>query len=84
LQQFLNLDIIKENLFEDSQQYMRSILVGLIYCAMLKLFEDERSQINQFWDDIDINKLPARQTILGNFILSVLTILPQLKKYNAH
>jgi hypothetical protein len=51
---------------------------------MLKVFEEERSQINQFWDDIDINKLPARQTILGNFILSVLTILPQLKKYNAH
>lgn len=31
-----------------------------MYCAMLKVFEDERASINYFWDDIESNKLPAR------------------------
>jgi hypothetical protein len=63
---------------------MRSILVGLIYCAMLKVFEIERAQINYFWDDLDMKKYPARQTTLGNLILSVLTVLPKLKNYSAN
>ena len=38
LQQFVNPDIIKECLFENTNKFMRQILVGLIYCAMIKTY----------------------------------------------
>ena len=30
---------------------MRSILVGLIYCAMLKVYKKEKNSLNEFWTD---------------------------------
>lgn len=51
-------------------------MVGLIYCAMLKVYETERKDLNNYWADLKANKQLLRQTTLGNLILVVITTLP--------
>lgn len=82
LQQFINVEIIKENLLEGANAVMRSLLAGLIYCAMLKIYSIEKSTLNYFWEDVNNNIAIPRQSTLGNFILTFLTLLPTLKKFN--
>lgn len=60
-------------------------MVGLIYCAMLKLYETERKDLNNYWADLKANKQQCRQTTLGNLILVVITTLPTfIHRYNAN
>ncbi len=63
---------------------MRSILVGLIYCAMIKVYKKEKFLLNDFWTDNSDGQQFPRQTTIGSLILSILTALPTLKKYNSH
>lgn len=63
---------------------MRSLLAGLIYCAMLKIYSVEKSTLNNFWEDVKNKIANPRQSTLGNFILTFLTLLPTLKKFNSN
>ena len=51
---------------------MRSILAGLIYCAMLQVFKHERESLMDFWIDIKAKKTEIRQTVLGSLILLIM------------
>lgn len=82
LQQFCNPDILKECFFENPNKLMRSIMTGLLYCAMLKVYDIEKSQLGYFKVDMKANAPVKRQTVMGNLVLLVLHMLPQLRAYN--
>lgn len=52
LKQFCNAEVLKECFFENPNKLMRSIMTGLIYCAMLKVYDLERAQLMLFWVDV--------------------------------
>ena len=45
--------MIIENLLDNSQKEMRKILAGVIYCAMLKVYQVEKADLNKYWEDLD-------------------------------
>lgn len=32
---------------------MRRVYIGIVTCAMLKVFEDEKDRLNDYWDDVE-------------------------------
>jgi hypothetical protein len=60
LSQFVNEEMITESLLQCNNKFMRMILGGLIYCAMLKSFEVERKQLMNYWVDTQQGVEPAR------------------------
>ena len=42
IRQFTNLEVIKESFLDSSVEDMRRFLAGIVYCAMLKLYEKEK------------------------------------------
>jgi hypothetical protein len=51
--EFCNLQIIKEMLLLCNDKEMRRLTVGLLYCAMLKIFPLEKDRLNNYWADYD-------------------------------
>ena len=82
--EFVNHEIIKETLLQNSIKIMRRIMSGILVSAMLKLYEHEKDALNQFWDDHDAGVQEPRQTTLGRFILTLFYLLPQVKDFNAN
>jgi hypothetical protein len=65
ISEFVNSEVLTECFLENTITFMRQILAGLLYCAMLKV-----------WDDISKKQQPTQATVLGNFILCLLSKLP--------
>ena len=63
---------------------MRRVYIGIVQCAMLKLYEAEKDDLNAYWDDIEAGVEQPRQTTLGNYINAMLFMLPELKKFSAN
>jgi hypothetical protein len=49
LNEFCNIQIIEENLLQNSQKEMRKFVVGLLYCALLKVYPLEKDKLNMYW-----------------------------------
>ena len=47
--QFSNYEILKEIFLDCEVDDMRRFVLGLIYCAMLKLYEVEKDKLNSYW-----------------------------------
>ena len=47
--QFSNTEVLFENLFHCPVPDMRKLTVGLIYCAMIRLYEDEKDLLDKYW-----------------------------------
>ena len=82
--EFVNHDIIKETLLQNSVKIMRRILSGILVAAMLRLYEHEKGSLNQFWDDAAAEVEQPRQTTLGRFILTLFYLLPQVRAFNSN
>jgi hypothetical protein len=59
---------------------MRKFVVGLLYCAMLKVYEKEKDKINLYWKKNALGLQPA-PTNLGNFILIIIRHLYDTKRF---
>src|SRR3569833_1002154 len=79
LEEFCNELIIEENLLHCSPKEMRKFMVGLLYCAMLKVYALEKDKLNLFWKQ---PTNPAGFTVLGNFVLILIKNLYELRKFN--
>jgi hypothetical protein len=55
---------------------MRSIIAGLLYCAMLQVYKHEAAKLMDFWSDLKSGKQQVRQTVLGSLILLIMSLLP--------
>jgi len=82
--EFINCEMLKESMMQNCQKIMRRVYIGIMTCAMLKLFEVERGALNHYWDDVAQKVDPPRQTILGNYVNTLLYLLPQLKDFSAN
>lgn len=76
ISEFVNVEVLQECFLDNTIVFMRQILSGMLYCAMLKVWETDRKKLNQYWEDIKKGSQQPRSTILGNFILALLGRLP--------
>ena len=76
--------MLKEIMMQNCQKLMRRVYIGIVTCAMLKLYEVEKDQLNEYWDDIDAGVEQPRQTTLGNYVSTMLFMLPELKGFSAN
>ena len=61
---------------------MRKFIVGLLYCAMLKVYPVEKAVLMKYWED-PMN--PANnQTVIGNLSLVLIQNIFYVKKFVAH
>ena len=51
---------------------------------MLKLYQVEKARLNLYWDDLEANIINPRQTTLGNYVNTLLYLLPALKDFSAN
>ena len=52
INEFVNCQMLEEIMMQNSQKLMRRVYIGIITCAMLKLYEVEKSQLNLYWEDL--------------------------------
>mmetsp|Transcript_15510 Transcript_15510/g.21018 ORF Transcript_15510/g.21018 Transcript_15510/m.21018 type:complete len:106 (+) Transcript_15510:3184-3501(+) len=84
ISEFINCELLQEIMMQNSQKLMRRVYIGIITCAMLKLYEVEKAHLNLYWDDVEQGVEPPRQTTLGNYINTLLFLLPKLKNFSAN
>lgn len=80
--QFSNYKILEENLLQCGQKEMRKFVTGLLYCAMLKLYPEEKHLLRNYW--VNPQNVANNQTKIGNFALILLQNIFQLKKFVAN
>mmetsp|Transcript_4486 Transcript_4486/g.6718 ORF Transcript_4486/g.6718 Transcript_4486/m.6718 type:complete len:123 (-) Transcript_4486:1467-1835(-) len=71
LKQFSNWEIIQEMLLQTEDREMPKLAVGLIYCAMLKVYEVEKATLNRHWET-------GESGTLGNLYLLLLSKLYEI------
>lgn len=80
-----NWEIIKEMLLQPQGQEMPKLTCGLIYCAMLTIYEKEKASLTKFWAEKSKKATKASPKnglgTLGNFILLLLSHLYDLKAF---
>ena len=82
IHEFCNLQIIEEMLLQCNQKEMRRFVVGLLYCAMLKVYPVEKDIINLYW--VNPEDPNNNQSVLGNFALVLISNLFYAKKFSAN
>ena len=80
--EFINDEMLREIMMENSQKLMRRVYIGIMTCAMLKVYEEEKDELNLYWDDVEADVEEPRQTTLGNYINTLLYLLPKLTQYS--
>jgi hypothetical protein len=61
---------------------MRRFTVGLLYCAMLKVFPLEKDRLSAYWANPEQLDPSQNQTVLGNFALVLMSNLFYAKKFS--
>ena len=79
LYQFCNIEIFTEQLLQSNQKVIRRFVAGLIYCAMLKCYEQDKGKLNLYWTEPESRK--ENLTVIGNLMLILMKHLFLLKKY---
>ena len=74
LWQFCNSKIIFEFLLECNDGYMRRLVVGILYCAMLKVYKTEKLRLFA----------PAEGDVLLNFTNGIFRQLPTCRKHSSY
>lgn len=82
ISEFVNKEVLVECFLENTIPFMRQILAGLLYCAMLKVWDSDRRMLNKYWEDISKKQQTTQATVLGNFILCLLSLLPKVLEYS--
>lgn len=82
ISEFCNQKILEENLLQCGSKEMRKFVVGILYCAMLKVYPVEKDQINAYWlNPLDPNN---NKTVIANFALVLIRNIFLVKRFVAH
>jgi len=87
IKEFSNWQIIEEMLLQVQGQEMPKLTVGLLYCAMITIYDKEKEALVTYWADCDKETREpteaARKSIgpLGNFILLLLHHIYDMKAF---
>jgi len=79
--QFSNNEILFENLLQCPIPDMKKLTVGLLYCAMLRLYEDEKDQLDNYWQYREGTKESLQRCYLGNFINMLISNMRRTHAY---
>lgn len=60
VREFINSETLEEIMMQNSQKIMRRVYIGIMTCAMLKLYEAEKDELNDYWQDMDSKVNPPR------------------------
>jgi hypothetical protein len=82
LSEFCNHQIIEENLLQCGQKEMRKFTVGLLYCAMLKVYPHQCQQLGQYWTVAQDQQ--KNTPLIGNFALIIMENIFIVKKFIAN
>lgn len=64
---------------------MAKFTTGLIYAAMVVLYNKDKTRINLCFEDIGrVQPELERRTTLGDFMIMLINYLPKLKEFIAH
>ena len=81
LQEFTNKEIIYENFLNANTKEMRKFVSGIIYCAMLKVYPEEKATMNLYWTNDNFNgEIPSS----ANLILLLIQNMFDTKNYTAN
>ncbi|CDW78729.1 UNKNOWN [Stylonychia lemnae] len=82
ISQFCNHKIIEETLLQCGQKEMRKFIIGLLYCAMLKVYPEDKDLILQYWTNpLD----PANnRSVLVNLSLVLIQNIFNVKRFVAN
>lgn len=53
IREFINTEMLKEIMMQNCQKIMRRVYIGIVTCAMLKVFQKEKHLLNLYWDDVE-------------------------------
>lgn len=62
---------------------MRKFVTGLLYCAMLKVYEKEKLILNYYWNNNNSYN-DQNNSVLGNFMLILVGKMFEVKKFIAN
>jgi len=80
-----SLELIKELILECPERKMAKFTTGLIYAAMVVLYEKDKASINLCFEDIGkVQPELERRTTLGDFMIMLINYLPKVKEFIAH
>lgn len=68
ISQFTNNEVLVENLLQCPIGDMRKLSAGLIYCAMIRVYEEEKEYLDSYWQYKAGVKESYHRCYLGNFI----------------
>jgi hypothetical protein len=89
ISEFTNWEIIKEMFLQPQGREMAKLGCGLIYCAMLTIYEKEKGDLHKHWTGIEAAKAEGKDPqeiktgvgTLGNFILLLIANLYNVKPF---
>lgn len=90
LSEFTNFELLRENLLDSTIEDMRRFITGLIYCAMLNLYNRDKGNLDQYWTLMNGQATEEEQRAyllknpLANFINSIITHFYETKNYVGH
>ena len=73
LEQYSNQEILSECLIKSNCKDMRFANVGIIYCALLKIYPDEKHTLKSYIDAKTVEQKMESLSLLSNFILVVIS-----------
>jgi hypothetical protein len=80
--QFSNKDVLAECFLQCPVPDMRKLSAGLVYCAMIKVYEQEEDTLNLFWKSKEESKESPTNTLIGNFMNILISNFDILRKYS--
>lgn len=88
--EFSNWEIIKEMLLQTQQKEMPKLTVGLLYCAMITIYEKEKANLNVHWVEYEQSQKNPNQVELvqssvgplGNFVLLLISHIYDIKAFS--
>jgi hypothetical protein len=87
ISEFSNWDIIREMLLQTQQKEMPKLTVGLLYCAMITIYDKEKAGLNEHWAEAEQTGSPGERPQaevgpLGNFVLLLVSRVYDLKAFS--
>ena len=79
--QFSNQELLYEMLLQCPIQDMRKLTVGILYCAMINLYEEEKDELDHYWQYKEGLRESWHKCYLGNFINLVISNIKESRKW---
>jgi len=84
ISQFSNTEVLFENIVQCPISDMRRLSCGLIYCAMINLYNEEKDTLNDYWKYKEGLKDSLESSLLRNFINILLCSMEETRNFTEY